>query len=362
MGIYNWVGSALLTLYILACQAQAQPLSTVPPAKSGVDSQVLERLSEHLQQHGSESMLIVHKGNIVFQWGDIHQKHLINSIRKPMLNALYGLYVDRGIIDIHTTLAQLDIDDIDPKLTNIEKSATIADLLKSRSGIYHDAGAESEWMRQQKPVRGSHKPGEHHYYNNWDFNALGTIFEKLTGKKIFEAYYQEIAKPLGMQQFKGKYVSLIDNTADDAIPKTDGFYQYESKLSRHPAYHFRMSSYDMALFGQLYVNGGKWNGKQLISKEWIDDSATAYSITNEEYRLGYGMLWAVVYPKADQTKPGSLYHTGAGVQMLGVYPSQDMVFVHRVNTEKPYKFQHYQIYPIIKMVFASLPKDKTASP
>lgn len=54
--------------------------------------------------------------------------------------------------------------------------------------------------------------------------------------------------------------------------------------------------------------------------------------------------------------------TGAGVQMLGVYPSRNMVFVHRVNTEQPYQFKHYQIYPIIKMVFASLPSRDSSEP
>src|SRR6266436_1013879 len=66
-----------------------------------------------------------------------------------------------------------------------EKRATIADLLKARSGVYHPAVAETEWMKARRPARGSHLPGAIWYYNNWDFNALGTIFEPASGTHIY---------------------------------------------------------------------------------------------------------------------------------------------------------------------------------
>ncbi|MDH4271900.1 MAG: serine hydrolase, partial [Candidatus Aminicenantes bacterium] len=76
-------------------------------------------------------------------------------------------------------------------------SAAVSDLLKSRSGVYHEAAAESEDMVETRPTRGSHPHDTFFYYNNWDFNALGTIFEKVTGAKIFEAFKREIAEPIG---------------------------------------------------------------------------------------------------------------------------------------------------------------------
>jgi CubicO group peptidase (beta-lactamase class C family) len=86
---------------------------------------------------------------------------------------LYGIHVGRGDIDLDATLAELDIDDITPYLTPIEKTATIRDLLLSRSGIYHEAAGESQSMIDLRPERGSHPPGTYFYYNNRDFNALG---------------------------------------------------------------------------------------------------------------------------------------------------------------------------------------------
>ena len=311
----------------------------------------LTELAQYLEQHGSSSMMIHHKGKVVFSWGDANKKHVIHSIRKSMLNALYGIYVSRGKIDLDSTLKDLDIDDIH-HLTEQEKSATIRDLLKSRSGIYHPAAAETEGMLAEKPARGTYKPNEHYYYNNWDFNAAGYIFEKLTGKKIFDAFYEDIAQPIGMTEYHGKFTTLLNPKGNAQIPKSDGFYEFDNRLSNFPAYHFRLSSSDMARFAQLFLNKGMWQGKQIISQSWIEQSTQAYSITNKQHNLGYGMLWGVVFNE-NKDKSNSFYHTGVGVHMMAVYPEHEMLFVHRVDTEKEYSFRNQDIYPVISMVFGA---------
>ena len=120
-------------------------------------------------------------------------------MRKSILSALYGPHEFSGTIATSKTLGQLGIDDKEPSLTDAEHNATIADLLKARSGIYHPALYETAAMAAKRPKRGSHAPGTFWYYNNWDFNALCTIFENLTGRGIFEEFEDRIAKPLGMQ-------------------------------------------------------------------------------------------------------------------------------------------------------------------
>src|SRR4029079_9227231 len=99
------------------------------------------------------------------------------------------------------TLGDLGIDDRPPRLTEIEKQATILDLLRARSGVYHDAARETAAMRAARPPRGSHSPGTFNYYNNWDFNVLGAIFERVTGRKIFDEFHERIAKPIGMRGY-----------------------------------------------------------------------------------------------------------------------------------------------------------------
>lgn len=322
------------------------------PESKGYSSQKLLALQKHLESSGASSMLIMIEGELIFEWGETDKKHTIHSIRKALLNSLIGIAVADGKIDTTMTLRELGIDDIEPGLSEYEKDARIADLLKSRSGVYHHAAGVSEGMLRGMPERGTHQPGEHYYYNNWDFNTLGAILEQRTGESIYDLFKEQIAKPLGMLDYKGTYTS-IDGESDDArIPNRDGFYQYENSKSKYPAYHFRMSARDLAIYGQLYLNSGTWNEKQLIPVDWIDVSTKAYSIYNAEHGLGYGMLWYVILPQKD-TQRNSFFHTGAGIHMLGIYPDRDLVFVHRVDTEANHSFQRSDLIEMIGLLFDS---------
>jgi len=341
----------LLSLLPVLSFAQQDSFERISPADAGFNPDSLVKLANFLKTSGTSSMILAYDGKILLEWGDIYHKHTIHSIRKAMLNSLYGIYIEKGVIDTSMTIRELGIEDIDPGLTESEKDARLADLLKSRSGIYHDAAAEAPWMLVNKPKRGSHQPGETYYYNNWDFNALGTIFEELTGKTIYEAFYNDIARPIGMQQFKGSYES-IDLSDDLPIPRTDGFYQHEPDRSIHPAYHFRMSAHDMALYGTLYMNNGRWKGTQIIPREWIEASTKSYSVTNRYMDFGYGMLWNVINANEERASK-SFFHTGVGIHMLGIYPESKLVFVHRVNTESEYNFPQSNLYQIIGMMFGA---------
>ena len=157
------------------------------------------------------------------------------------LNALIGIHVDEGHIDLSKTMEELGIDDNEPSLTPAEKQATVGDLIKARSGIYHPALAESASIKASRPKRGSHTPSAFWYYNNWDFNALGTIFEQETGTKMFKEFDRRIAEPLQMEDFE------VDDCRYETGPD-----------SIHPAYPFRMSSRDLARFGLLFLYEGRW--------------------------------------------------------------------------------------------------------
>jgi CubicO group peptidase (beta-lactamase class C family) len=90
----------------------------------------------------------------------------------------------------------------------IEERATLRHLLTARSGIYLPAGnAELEAL---SPKRGSHQPGTYFQYQNWDFNAAGTAFEKLTGMDLFDALETELARPIGMEDFDRRRQRKID--------------------------------------------------------------------------------------------------------------------------------------------------------
>jgi len=173
----------------------------VSPEAVGFSSEKLEAAGRFAEQIGSSAVMALYDGRVFFDWGKTTAKYSVHSIRKPFLGAIFGIHVAHGDIDLDASLEDLAIDDIPPALTAEEKQATVRDLLKSRSGVYHPAAAEAPIMEETRPGRGSHPPGTFFYYNNWDFNVLGTIFEQETGRDIFEAFRDEIAGPIGMQDF-----------------------------------------------------------------------------------------------------------------------------------------------------------------
>ncbi|MDA3817560.1 MAG: serine hydrolase [Prolixibacteraceae bacterium] len=186
-----------LLVFLASCdKTPKSDFTYAEPETKGYSSPKLELLKKYLEKSEASSMMIMVDGAIIFEWGETSKKHLIHSIRKALLNSLVGIAIEQGKIDTSLTMRQLGINDIEPGLSENEQQAKIIDLLKSRSGIYHDAAAVSESMLKSKPKRNSFAPGEHYYYNNWDFNTMGAILEMQTGKSIYDLFNEEIAIPL----------------------------------------------------------------------------------------------------------------------------------------------------------------------
>ncbi len=278
------------------------------PEEAGWSSEKLEKVSRN---SNASSIVLVYDGKIVFTYGEYWRRFKLHSMRKSVLSALYGIHVENGNINLNKTLEELDIDDKTP-LTKQEKKAKIIDLLKARSGVYIPSGQETDEMKKARPKRGSHTHGTYWYYNNWDFNVLGTIFNQETKSDIFEEFYYKIALPLNMQDFR-----LIDGT-----------YDYELQYTYHPAYPFKMSGRDMARFGHLYLQKGKWDGKQIITEDWIKQSTTSWSKTANN-KQSYGYLWWIEENFYDSK---IFYAAGHGEQIIGVFPKQNAVLVIQANT------------------------------
>ena len=259
-------------------------------------------------------LMIVKQGKVVFRYGDTEEISYLASTRKSLLSMLYGKYVTNGTIDLSTTIAELGIDDVNP-LTDKEKQATIDQIINARSGVYLPAA--NPGSAGNMPKRGEFEPGEHFYYNNWDFNVAGTIFEQLTGQNIYEAFEEELATPLGFQDFE-----LANHRKSGNL-----------KLSRHPAYHFHLSTRDMARLGYLMLRKGNWNGKQLIPKDWIEKSTTMVSDTGD-YGLfkGYSYMWWLYIDQEYELLEGAYTAAGAWGQYITVIPKLDMVIAHKTKS------------------------------
>jgi hypothetical protein len=290
----------------------------------GWDVRKLDEAFRFACKLGTTTLIVAANGEVVRSMGDVAAPHRVHSVRKALLSALVGQHIGTGPkqINLESTLAELGIDDEPHTLTELQKEAKVLNLIKSVSGINHTAAAEGGLMQKDKDRRlgqAPNIPGTKWAYNNWDYNALTTIFMQETGLSVFEAFKEGIADPLDMQDF-GK----------DAV-----YLEYERELSMHPKAGFKMSARDLAKFGQLYLNKGKWNGKQIIPEEWIDRITDDYTITGKKLlRSGHGYLWWVPVDNKSREMgipEGTYVATGFGSQRIVVIPHWDTVIVHQVN-------------------------------
>jgi hypothetical protein len=201
-----------------------------------------------------------------------------------------------------------------------------------------------------RPKRGSHAPGEFFYYNNWDFNVLGTVLERQVKNSVFRDFKQRIADPIGMQDFSvddGAYV-----TGPDSV---------------YPAYPVRMTARDMARFGLLFLRQGAWRGKQIIPAGWIRESTTSYSDTDPGgYGPGgYGYMWWLAVDGCSAGLPNvelperSYSAQGYGGHAILVVEPYDLVIVHRINTDVPQGDNMWELGAILRYILAARSKDGT---
>ena len=171
------------------------------PQQAGWSVAKLREARKYAQTLDTAALMIVHQGVVIDEWGPTALPMNCHSMRKSLLSLVYGPHVAAGTISLDKTLAQLGVNDNEPSLTKEEQQATLGDLLKARSGIYHPALYETKAMAAKRPKRGSHTHNTFWYYNNWDFNAVCSIFENLTGSSLFEEFERQLAGPLQMQDF-----------------------------------------------------------------------------------------------------------------------------------------------------------------
>lgn len=314
----------------------SKPLS---PELAGWSTVKLEQARQYAESIHSDAVVVVENGVVIAEWGNITTRYNIHSIRKSIMSAMYGIYVEQKIINPASTLEDLHITDIGG-LTSKEKSATVRNLLAARSGVYHPAAYETEAMEKKRPPRGSHDPGTFWYYNNWDFNVLLTIFNQQTKQDFFEQFQERIALPLQMEQFR------LEDTS----------YYFDLKTSSHPAYLFRMSALDLARFGLLYLRKGKWKDKQIIPSIWIEESTRLHTIFNpaKSPHRGYGYMWYI-----DEEV---FYAQGTGGQRIFIVPGYSLVVVHRVNTDIGKGIGNRKIWKLLDLIIQGSPQHLEKQP
>lgn len=235
------------------------------------------------------ALLVARRGALVFeryfQEYDATEPHTLQSVTKSVTSALVGIAVDRGeIASLDLTLGELfteyaDILDSD----SVKAGIRIRDLLSMQSGMAwdessypfsddrNDAGRLSrsaDWIRTalEQPIEAT--PGTTWTYNSGASILLSGILLRLTGRDAAEYADEHLFGPMGFSDF------VWFRNPVDGLPHTGG--------------GLRLFPRDLARFGQLYLDGGVWSGRRLISGAWVEESR-ALRATVGQY--GYGYQW-----------------------------------------------------------------------
>jgi CubicO group peptidase (beta-lactamase class C family) len=299
------------------------------PESVGYSSARLEALRGWLRSLDTTAMFVSVGGRSLFEYGDLTHLSYLASVRKSVLSIVYGKYVENGTIPLGRTLRELEFTDVGG-LMPAELEATIEDVITARSGVYHPASNSGD-DTASAPPRGSQRHGTYQLYNNWDFNAAGAIFEKLTGRVVYDAVETDLARPIGMQDF------------DRARQRKSG----DVTRSQYQAYHMWFSVRDMARIGLLMLREGEWAGKPVASREWTRRIISLVTPLNEMnpprhralgtgLRWGYGYMWWVWdAPQSPGPYRGAYTGIGAGGQYITVLPELDMVVAHKTDLDQP---------------------------
>jgi CubicO group peptidase (beta-lactamase class C family) len=291
------------------------------------------------QPRAAANGIIIRKGFVAATWGDIDRADMTFSVTKTFLSTVAGEAVEKGLItrvtDRVATSMPVGVD-----LFSSEHNAPITweHLLRQTSdwsGTLWDkpdwadrpaGGTPDEWKNRQM-----HEPGSFFKYNDTRVNVLALSLLYLFKEPLPAVLKREIMDPIGAsaswhwEPYKNAYVT-IDGTRMPSIPG-----------GGHHGGGMFINAWDMARFGYLFLNQGKWNGRQLVTESWI---AQAKSPGPANTAYGY-MNWFLNTPNPvenGQPRQGRMYpgapttavaFRGNGENIIYVDPDNDLVVVVR---------------------------------
>lgn len=288
----------------------ALPRST--PEAQGISSVAISNLLNAIKESKIDwhSFMLVRHGYVVAEawWKPFAAefKHTLYSLSKSFTSSAIGLLVKDGKLSVDDLVIKYFSDELPATMDDNLKQMTIKHMLTMNTG--HDMDT-TPIMREGKEIWTKiflslpvlHKPGTHFLYNSGATYMCGAIVQKITGLTLKDFLTARLFKPLGIE----------------------GYDWEESPQGMSMAgWGLRVGTEDIAKFGQLYLQKGKWKGKEILTEAWVKDASAAQTTSNtgdSDWSQGYGyQFW--------RCKPGFFRGDGAFGQFCFVMPQHDAVF------------------------------------
>ncbi len=289
----------------------------VPADAAGLDGERLEQAVEDIGAlEGVQAVLVARHDRLVaeryFRGSTGRRPHNMKSASKSVLSALAGLAVENGVLEPDQPIAELlpeaaGLDDPRKQKITVRHLLTMTSGLESTSfGNYGSWVASRNWVRAalERPLQA--EPGTRFAYSTGGTHLLSATLAAAAGRSTHDFAREHLFAPLGIRH---------SAWARDR----QGIHVGGNNLSLRPR--------DMLKFGQLYLNRGRWGGKQLLPWRWVDESTRPGVVAGPRGRGriygGYGYLWWLRGPR----ERGAYIASGFGGQYIYVSPAEDLVVV-----------------------------------
>ncbi len=234
------------------------------PPSQGVDAAKLDQAMEYLRDHsggnGVKQAMVVRNGYVIWQGSEVDKVHGIWSCTKSFTSTVLGLLIEDGKATLDT-LAK----DYVPAMASAYPKVTLRHFTTMTSG-YHAVGDEPRGTYRHGPSRTPFDPcdtplfapGTQYAYWDSAMNQFGNVLTHIAGEPMAELFRRRIAEPIGMDPGEWRWG---DFGTIDGLKINGG--------AGNSGNHIFISARQMARFGLLFLNGGTWNGKQLIDGQWV---------------------------------------------------------------------------------------------
>jgi len=280
------------------------------------------------------SLLVIKDGYLVFEnyYGDggVDESTNLWSVTKSVTSALVGMAWDDGYIpSIHQPMKELM-----PQYPEF-KDITLFHTLTMTTGLsWNEEGPLwVKWILSDDLVKEAldrgfeRKPGKQFFYSSGNSHFLTSLIYYRTGTTPGKLAKDRLFVPLGIP-FDTMSSDILYTSWDQYIPQVPQTWRKDNKGIECAGFGLYLTARDMAKFGFLYLNQGRWEDEQIISKEWVRAS-TKDQITDIYGRYSYGYQW---YLTLVAGHPAFLA-SGYGGQIIGIVPDLDMVVVLKYEAE-----------------------------
>ena len=280
------------------------------------------------KKRGGPAGLILKNGYQIASWGDIKRVDMTFSVTKSYLSTVAGLAVDQNLIStkekVSTTVWETTFDG------SHNQQITWEHLLNQSSDWSGTLWGGHDWA-DRPPKEGSiddwknrdfYTPGTRFEYNDVRVNLLAYSLLQVWRKPLPQVLKEHIMDPIGASTTWRWFG--YDNSWTDL----DGHHVQSVSGGGHSGGGIFINALDHARFGLLFLNKGAWNGKQLISQDWIE-KATASSPA----QVNYGYMWWLNKKGTSRFWEGVpenvFYAAGFGGNFIVIVPDEELVIVTR---------------------------------